>query len=126
MRLSRRLRRHAASGLPPSLVSALGVVGRRGPLTPSELAEIEDVRRPTATRLVAILEQRGLVYREADACDRRSYRVAATAQGRALLAESRTRRNAYLASALSALEPDELATLDRALRLIERLLEDSR
>jgi DNA-binding MarR family transcriptional regulator len=126
VRLSRRLRRHAASGLSPSLESALGLIGRRGPLTPSELADIEDVKRPTATRLIAILERRNLVERAADPCDGRSHRVAVTHAGRALLADSRTRRDAYLGRALSALEPDELAALDRALGLLERLIEDSR
>jgi DNA-binding MarR family transcriptional regulator len=125
LRLSRRLRRHAASGLSPSLESARGVIGRRGPLTPSELAEIEDVKRPTATRLIAILERRSLVERAADPCDGRSHRVAVTHAGRALLAESRTRRDAYLGRALSALALDELAALDRALGLLERLVEES-
>jgi DNA-binding MarR family transcriptional regulator len=126
VRLSRRLRRHAASGLSPSLVSALGVVGRRGPLTPSELAEIEDVKRPTATRFIAILERRGLVDREPDRRDGRSYRVSLTTQGSVLLAQSRTRQGAYLARALSALDPTELDALDRALGLLERLVEAGR
>jgi DNA-binding MarR family transcriptional regulator len=123
VRLSRRLRRQAASGLSPSLESALGLIGR---LTPSELAEAEEVRRPTATRLIAILERRNLVERAADPYDGRSHRVAVTHAGRALLAESRTRRDAYLGRALSALRPDELAALDRALALLERLVEESR
>jgi DNA-binding MarR family transcriptional regulator len=126
VRLSRRLRRHAASGLSPSLISALAVVARRGPLTPSELADIEDVRRPTATRFVAILENRGLVDRDPDPLDGRSYRVAATARGRVLLAESRTRQGAYLARALSTLEASDLRTLDQALGVLERLLEAGR
>ena len=121
MRLSRRLRREAGSGLPPALDSALAVVGRRGPLSPSELARIEDVRRPTATRLVAILEFRGLVKRAPDPCDGRSYRVAVTDKGRALLHESRTRRDAYLARALAALDPPDRATLTDALALLERI-----
>jgi DNA-binding MarR family transcriptional regulator len=119
MRLSRRLRREAGSGLPPALDSALAVIGRRGPLAPSELARIEDVRRPTASRLVAILERRGLVARAPDVCDRRSYRVALTDQGRRLLRESTTRRDAYLARRLAALDPAERATLASALALLE-------
>jgi DNA-binding MarR family transcriptional regulator len=126
VRLSRQLRRHDPSGLSPALVSALGVVGRRGPLTPSELADVEDVKRPTATRFVAILEDHGLVDREQDPCDGRSYRVAVTSRGRALLAESRTRRNAYLARGLATLAPDELETVDRALVVLERLVRDGR
>lgn len=126
VRLSRQLRRHDASGLSPALVSALGVVGRRGPLTPSELADVEDVKRPTATRFVAILEHHGLVDREPDPRDGRSYRVAATARGRELLDENRTRRNAYLARGLAALEPAELESVDRALIVLERLVRGAR
>ena len=126
MRLSRRLRREAGSGLPPALDSALAAIGRRGPLPPSELARIEDVRRPTATRLIAILECRGLVTRAPDLCDRRSYRVALTDQGRELLRESRTRRDAYLARRLAALDDAERATLDGALALLERFITEDR
>jgi DNA-binding MarR family transcriptional regulator len=126
VRLSRQLRRHAASGLSPSLESALGVIGRRGAIAPSELAALEDIRRPTATRLICALERAGLVERSADPADGRSHRVSATPAGRALLAASRSRRNAYLGQALGALDRRELAQLDRALGLIERLVEHGR
>jgi DNA-binding MarR family transcriptional regulator len=126
VRLSRQLRRHAASGLSPSLDSALAVIGRRGPLSPSELAELEDVRRPTATRLIGALEFRGLVERSADPADGRSHRVAATGAGRILLAQARSRRNAYLCQALGALADDELAAIDHAVGLLERLVEQGR
>jgi hypothetical protein len=43
-----------------------------------------------------------------------------------LLAQSRTRQGAYLARALSVLDPAELDALDRALGLLERLVEDGR
>ncbi|HUB75735.1 MAG TPA: MarR family transcriptional regulator [Solirubrobacteraceae bacterium] len=122
VRLSRRLRRHAASGLSPSLESALAAVGRCGPLAPSELAALEDVRRPSATRMIGALECRGLVERSPDPDDGRSHRVAATPAGRALLADARSRRDAYLGRALARLAPQELAALDRALGLIERVL----
>jgi DNA-binding MarR family transcriptional regulator len=126
VRLSRQLRRQADSGLSPSLVSALGVAARRGPLTPSALADIEGVRRPTATRVIARLERQGLLSREADPADGRSCRVAVTARGQALLDENRSRQGAFLARTLSELGPGELATLDRALDVIERLLESAR
>ncbi len=126
MRLSRRLRREAGSGLPPALDSALTTIGRRGPISPSELAQLEGVRRPTATRLLAILEYRGLVVRTPDPRDRRSCRVAVTEPGRALLRESRTRRDAYLARRLASFEPAERATLDRALALLERFIAEER
>ncbi len=44
-----------------SATAALATIERAGPLTPSELAEAERVKRPTATRIVARLEEAGLV-----------------------------------------------------------------
>ena len=67
-RTSRRLRQEAGTGLSPTLTSALATVDRHGPLTPSELAQRERVRRPTVTRLAARLE--GLDAEERAALDR--------------------------------------------------------
>jgi DNA-binding MarR family transcriptional regulator len=125
-RTSRRLRQHADTGLSPSLTSALVAIKHHGPLTPSELADIERVRRPTATRFIACLEEQRLVTRAADVEDRRSYRVTISARGDALVVAAAKRKNAYLARGLSGLEPDELATLERAAELLERLLEEEK
>src|ERR1700709_2717170 len=68
VRTARRVRRGgagAAKELAPTAVSALATVERHGPLTPSELAEIERVKRPTATRTLGVLERAGLVDRAA-------------------------------------------------------------
>jgi len=61
MRTSRRMRQEAGGDLSPTLAAALATVERHGPLTPSELAARERIRRPTATRLLARLEDGGLV-----------------------------------------------------------------
>lgn len=124
-RTARRLRQEAGGGLSPSLNTALATVDRHGPLTPSELADRERISRPTATRLVARLEEQGLVARTADPADGRSSLLAATPAGSALLAHLRNRKDAYLAQRLRRLDADERATLARASELLERLLEDS-
>jgi DNA-binding MarR family transcriptional regulator len=125
-RTSRRLRQEAGTGLSPTLTAALATVDRHGPLTPSELAARERVQRPTATRLVARLEELGLVQRAADPLDRRSSLLSVTPEGRALLDELRGRKTAYLAHRLERLDPEERAALDRAAAILERLLEDDR
>jgi DNA-binding MarR family transcriptional regulator len=125
-RTSRRLRQEAGPGLSPTLTSALATVDRHGPLTPSELAARERVQRPTATRLVARLEELGVLQRAADPLDRRSSLLSVTPDGRALLDELRGRKTAYLAHRLEGLDPEEHATLDRAAAILERLLEDDR
>jgi DNA-binding MarR family transcriptional regulator len=121
-RTNRRLRREAGSGLSATLTAALATVERHGPLTPSELADREGVQRPTATKLIAKLEADGLVLRTADPGDRRSSLISASAAGRRLLRESRSRKDAYLARRLQALPPTDRATLARAADLLEQLL----
>jgi DNA-binding MarR family transcriptional regulator len=93
-------------------------------VTPSELAALERIQRPTATRVLNGLIDAGLVTRETDASDRRVARVRVTRAGAAVLKRGRSRKNAYLARQLRILEPDELDTLDRAASIIERLMED--
>lgn len=124
VRTSRRLRQEAGSDLSPSQASALATVERRGPLTPSELADCERVKRPTATRVIARLAERGLVERAGDPRDGRSALVTITPAGGALLRRLRSRKNAYLASRLRDLEPEDLAALERAADVLERLLEE--
>jgi len=122
-RTARRLRQNSGTELTAALTAALATVEARGPLTPSELAQIENVKRPTATRIVARLEEQGLVQRAADPSDRRSFLVGITGEGRSLLRRLRTRKNAYLARRLRELDPEDVAALDRASDVLERLLE---
>jgi DNA-binding MarR family transcriptional regulator len=123
-RTARRLRQEAGEELSPSQAAALSTIDRHGPLTPSELADRERVRRPTATRLIAVLEDAGLVDRTRDPLDGRSFLVALSPAGRELLARVRTRKNAYLSRRLRELSPDDRATLDHASAILERLLEE--
>ena len=121
-RTARRLRQEAGTDLSPSQTAALATIERRGPLTPSELASIERVQRPTATRVVARLEEAGLVERAADPGDRRSCLLSVTAEGHDLLAALRTRKDAYLAQRLDGLDAEDVATLERASEILERVL----
>jgi DNA-binding MarR family transcriptional regulator len=122
-RTARRLRQEAGSGLTPSQSAALATIDRHGPLTPSELADRERIKRPTATRVIAWLEEAGLVDRTRDPQDGRSSLVALAPAGRELLTRLRTRKDAYLARRLRELDAEERATLDRAAAILERVLE---
>jgi len=123
-RLARRMRQSAGGDLSPTQGAALNTVACHGPLTPSELAGREKIQRPTATRVLARLEEAGLIARTADPADRRSSLVALTASGDALLAASRARKDLYLAERLDRLSPSELAVLERAAGILERVLEE--
>src|SRR3712207_3850464 len=87
VRTARRLRQEAGSPLTPSQGAALATIDRHGPLTPSELAARERIQRPTATRVLARLEEIGLIVRAADPADRRSSLVSISPDGSALLDE---------------------------------------
>jgi DNA-binding MarR family transcriptional regulator len=126
VRTARRLRQQAGTGLSPSLTAALATIENHGPLTPSELAEREAIKRPASTRIVARLEAEGLVDRTADPSDRRVTLIAAAPAGRELLRRIRRRKNEYLARQLRDLPAEDLAALERAADVLERLLEDSR
>src|SRR3954464_14168915 len=96
-RTALRLRQGAGTDPGPPQTSALATIDRHGPLTPTELARVERIQRPTATRIVARLEEGGLVNRVADPEDGRSCTVGVSAEGRQLMNKLRTRKNAYLA-----------------------------
>src|SRR3954467_2173638 len=120
VRTARRLRQEAGTDLSPTLTAAVATIERHGPLSPSRLAELERVQRPTATRTVANLEERGLVMRSADPADGRGTLVTVSEAGRALLKNMRGRKNPYLARRLRDLPPDEVAELERAAEILER------
>jgi DNA-binding MarR family transcriptional regulator len=125
VRTARRLRQEAAGAvgeLTPTSAAALATVERHGPLTPSELAAIERVKRPTATRVLRVLAEAGLVERTPDPDDGRSSLVSVTPAGRERLRRLRGRKNAYLARRMRALPEAEVETLERAAEILERVL----
>src|SRR5690606_14549384 len=81
-RLTRRLRKQAAHhSLTPTQYATLAAVGRHGALTPGELAAHEKVQPPSMTRVIAKLEERGLLERTPHPTDRRQVTVSLTESG---------------------------------------------
>jgi len=120
--LLRRARREdAAMGLPPAQASVLSVLVFGGARTLSALADVEQVKAPTMTRIVDALERAGLAQRQADADDRRKFNIAATSAGVRLMQQGRSRRVKALAQLLADLDRDERAALDTAITLLARL-----
>src|SRR2546425_2627884 len=120
--LLRRLRvEDKAMGLSAPRASALSVIVFRGPITMSALAEAEQVRRPTVTRLVDGLERRGLVRRVGHAEDGRVQLVEATAAGKRLLQKGRSRRVARLMQDIAHLPVEDQQVLARAAQLMGAL-----
>jgi len=125
IRLNRRLRQVRPLGeLTQSQLSALTSLELAGALTPRELAEAERVQPPTMTKIVAKLEDRGLVQRTPHPTDGRQVILAATALGREVYAEHRRARDAWLTHRLAALTPEERDALHVAAEILNRVARD--
>jgi DNA-binding MarR family transcriptional regulator len=95
-RLTTHLNRHSGSsaatlleelGVRPSQIKALHiVVYAPDPMTVSQLAEVLEASQPTASRTVASLARAHLVTCTVSASDRRAREVAATEEGRDVIA----------------------------------------
>jgi len=118
--LLRRLRaRDRESGVGPAQLSALSVlVLGGGPRSLGELAEAEQVRPPTMSRIVGGLVRAGLV-RRGKTEDGRRVRLEATAKGSRILQEGRLRRVESLAQALSSLSSEDRGKLSALIDQLE-------
>jgi DNA-binding MarR family transcriptional regulator len=120
--LLRRLRvQDRESGVGPAQLSALSVLVFGGPRSLGELADAEQVRPPTMSRIVAGLERASLVRRHATE-DGRRVRLAATAKGKKILWEGRKRRVESLAAALASLTEDEIHRLGEFTHLLQQII----
>jgi DNA-binding MarR family transcriptional regulator len=122
IRLLRTLRREDdGSGLSAPRLSALSSIVVEGPVSLAELAEAEQVRPPTMSRIVDALVERGLVDRLIDPRDRRSVRIMATDAGNKLLAGDGERRVHALVGRLRKLADSERRALARGVEILERV-----
>jgi DNA-binding MarR family transcriptional regulator len=123
-RLARRLRTQLPGELSPSQLATLATVERLGPITLGELSTAERVKPPTMTKIVACLEELGLVSRTVDQSDRRVARVEATPSGLAFLEDSRQQKDAYLAQRLRGVSDEDRMVLEQAAGVLERILDE--
>ncbi len=121
-RLARRLRQRADAGITPSQLLALASIEGAGRITVGELCRVEGVQPPTMTKTVAALVEAGFVARELDPADRRVVWLRITPAGARLLERSRSRKDQYLVRRLRGLTSEELATLERAADILDRLV----
>ncbi|MFC1413865.1 MarR family winged helix-turn-helix transcriptional regulator [Streptacidiphilus sp. N1-12] len=122
MRLSRRLRnQRVEESLTPTEMQVLATLARCGSASPGELARKEHVQPPSMTRIIAMLEEKGLVRREPHPDDRRQVVVSSTEQAESILNQSRAKRDAWLAELAGGLTEEEWALLRAAAPVLERL-----
>jgi DNA-binding MarR family transcriptional regulator len=109
--------------LTPTQYSLLGLIHVRGPLGLAELIELEGLNPTMLSRVVKVLDERGLVRRMQDPDDLRAARVAATPEGAKFHEQVRARRTKVLSDCLADLSPDTEATLLAAVPALETLAE---
>ncbi|SCG18759.1 DNA-binding transcriptional regulator, MarR family [Micromonospora echinofusca] len=121
-RLNRRVRQARPVGdLTVTQLSALTSLRLAGALTPRELADVERVQPPTMTKIVAKLEERGLVQRTPHPTDGRQVILAATEGGRAVLDQFERVRDEWLARRLAELTEAERDTLRQAAEILQQV-----
>jgi DNA-binding MarR family transcriptional regulator len=121
-RLNRRVRQSRPVGeLTVTQLSALTSLELAGALTPRELADTERVQPPTMTKIVAKLEERGLVRRDSHPTDRRQVILSMTESGRAVFAQFERARNEWLGHRLAELTPEERETLRQAAAILQKV-----
>jgi DNA-binding MarR family transcriptional regulator len=102
-------------------LSAMGTLHKHGPMSAGELANCERVQPPSMTKVLAMLEERGLVRRDAHPGDRRQAIMSITEAGIALLDSERRSRDAWLSQRLAQLTPDDRAALRNVVPVLDKL-----
>ena len=104
-------------------LSAMATLEKRGPMSAGELANCERVQPPSMTKVLANLEERGLVRRDPHPTDRRQAIIAITDEGVALIDSERRSRDAWLSKQLATLSAEERALLQRVIPVLDKLAE---
>ena len=102
-------------------LSAMGTLRKSGPMSAGELANFERVQPPSMTKVLANLEERGLVRREVHPTDRRQAIIAITDEGVTLLDSERRSRDAWLTKQLGTLTAEERALLQKVIPIFDKL-----
>jgi len=122
LRLSRRIRTNSVDELTPSQQAVFASIAKNGPATIGRIAELEHVQPPSASKIVASLEARGLVERRSDPDDRRCSLIAITDIGTIYLESARAAGRSWLAAQLIDLDGADIGALAAALPALEQLV----
>jgi DNA-binding MarR family transcriptional regulator len=101
----------------------MGTLRKKGAMSAGDLAAHERVQPPSMTKVLAMLEEKGLVTRAAHPSDKRQAIIALTAAGLDLLESERRQRDAWLSQRLAQLTPDERAALRDVIPVLDKLAE---
>ena len=109
--------------LTPTQYSVLALVRVRGPLGLAELTELEGLNPTMLSRIVKVLDERGLIRRLPDPSDMRAARVEVTPEGARLHEQVREQRTQVLSEWLERLPAETAELLLAAVPAMEALAE---
>jgi DNA-binding MarR family transcriptional regulator len=109
--------------LTPTQYSVLALVRVRGPLGLAELTELEGLNPTMLSRIVKVLDERGLIRRLPDPSDMRAARVEVTPEGARLHEQVREQRTHVLSEWLERLPAETAEQLLAAVPAMEALAE---
>ncbi|HZE49042.1 MAG TPA: MarR family transcriptional regulator [Jatrophihabitantaceae bacterium] len=124
LRLTRILRNQRVDmSVTLTQLSAMGTLRKKGAMSAGDLAAHERVQPPSMTKVLAMLEEKGMVTRAAHPTDKRQAIIALTPAGLELLESERRQRDAWLSQRLAQLTPDERAALRDVIPVLDKLAE---
>ncbi len=122
LRLTRQVRQQRVdTSVTLTQLSAMFTLNVRGPMSAGDLAACEKVQPPSMTKVIANLDERGLVQRDPHPTDGRQVIISITPAGQALLDSEKEQRDAWLARQLASLSADERAQLERVIPILDKL-----
>lgn len=122
--LHKRLRKqaYAADGLSITEATTLSYLYRNGTLYPSELAEINKIKKQSMSQVLNRLEELKLIQRVVSKEDKRKMAISLTAAARKMVDKTRYERDEWLAGAIREVVAEkDVKILIAAIPLLERI-----
>ncbi len=123
LRVVRKIRTSTDESITPSQVAVLSTLSLHGPSTVGQIAEYENVKPPSASRIVSALEERGFIKRTPHVRDARSHTVALTPAAEKWLKKNRATEATWLSGQLEQLTAKDVKALKAVVPALEHLLE---
>jgi DNA-binding MarR family transcriptional regulator len=128
--LHKRLRKQAYSVMGDSIgcfsiteQTTLSYLYREGSLYPSELADINKIKKQSMSQVLNHLEEAKMIRRIASKEDRRKISISLTVRGKKMVEQSRSERDEWLAGAIrKVLQEKEIRILEAAIPLLEKIV----
>ncbi len=122
--LHKRLRKqvYSAGGFSITEQTTISYLSRMGPLSPSELADINKIKKQSMSQVLNKLEADKLIRRVPSKADKRKVAISLTATGVKMIEQSRYERDEWLARAIRDVVPEkEFRVLAAAIPLLEKI-----